>query len=141
MSQTIANPLSPSIRGISLTLCGTSISIGIALILWTYINSHTRVVRASQPFFLYLLCVGSIVIASSIFTHTIDPSVAVSGIIEWPTDLLTIFESCVCSSHNLFRCSPSMDVPLRATPICGSFQWDGLYPFHLSKPSCIVSTV
>ena len=70
--------LSRYTRAISLSLCGISILSGICLATWVFRNRHARVVRASQPFFLYLICVGSIVTVSSIIPHTMDPSTVVS---------------------------------------------------------------
>lgn len=52
--------------GIGLTFCGIMMTMSIAWAVWTYVNRGQRVVRASQPFFLGMLCVGCFLIASSI---------------------------------------------------------------------------
>lgn len=46
------------------------LSIGCAI--WTYINRHTRVVKASQPMFLILISVGVLIFASTIIPLGID---------------------------------------------------------------------
>jgi len=44
---------------ITLTLCGITLILSIGCTVWTYIYRKTKVVRASQPFFLYMLCIGT----------------------------------------------------------------------------------
>lgn len=64
------------VRVVALTLCGISMSITFGIILWIYFNRQTRVIKASQPFFLYLFCFGLILKASSTIPHTFDAIVA-----------------------------------------------------------------
>ena len=52
--------------GIGLGFCGIMMAMSIAWAVWTYANKGQRVVRASQPFFLLMLCIGTFLIASSI---------------------------------------------------------------------------
>ena len=46
------------------------VSIGFAA--WTFLNHEKYVVKASQPFFLYLICAGTLIFASSIIAFGID---------------------------------------------------------------------
>jgi ABC-type branched-subunit amino acid transport system substrate-binding protein len=52
--------------GIGLGFSGIMMVMSIALAVWTYVNRGQRVVRASQPCFLLLLCIGTFLVASSI---------------------------------------------------------------------------
>ena len=52
------------------------ILLSIGLSVWTYWNHKTRVVRASQPIFLQMICVGVIITAMTIVANMIDDSVA-----------------------------------------------------------------
>lgn len=56
----------------SAIVMATSVGFGT----WVYINKTERVVRASQPFFLIMICVGTLVMGSAIIPATIDDSVA-----------------------------------------------------------------
>jgi len=47
----------------------------LAFATWTYCNRKVRVVRASQPIFLGLLCAGAIIMSSAIVPLSIDDSV------------------------------------------------------------------
>eukprot|EP00956_Cyclotella_meneghiniana_P038765 scaffold159697_cov56-Cyclotella_meneghiniana.AAC.3 len=42
---------------------------------WTYINRNKRIVRSSQPMFLYIISAGTIIMGSSLIPLSIDPSV------------------------------------------------------------------
>lgn len=52
--------------GIVLGFCGIIMLMSIAWGIWTVLNRKKRVVKASQPFFLIMLCIGTFLIASSI---------------------------------------------------------------------------
>jgi hypothetical protein len=39
-------------------LFGIVLLTSLAMVMWTYWNKKSRVIRASQPFFLYFICVG-----------------------------------------------------------------------------------
>jgi len=49
-------------------------SIGFTV--WTYWNRKTPIVRASQPFFLYVICIGTIIMGSAIIPISIDDGIA-----------------------------------------------------------------
>ena len=59
-------------QGIALALFIIIMLATIGFTIWIYWNRETRVVRASQPFFLYLLCLGIAMLASSIVPMTFD---------------------------------------------------------------------
>jgi 7 transmembrane sweet-taste receptor of 3 GCPR/Receptor family ligand binding region len=68
--------ISPPVRVISLTFFSIIFAIAVVCILWTFRNRKIRVVRASQPEFLFLICIGVIVLASAIVPMTFDMTVA-----------------------------------------------------------------
>eukprot|EP00751_Fragilariopsis_kerguelensis_P017588 CAMPEP_0170834594 /NCGR_PEP_ID=MMETSP0734-20130129/1062_1 /TAXON_ID=186038 /ORGANISM="Fragilariopsis kerguelensis, Strain L26-C5" /LENGTH=380 /DNA_ID=CAMNT_0011201215 /DNA_START=879 /DNA_END=2018 /DNA_ORIENTATION=+ len=51
----------------------SSILLAIGLAIWTMMNRKTRIVRASQPFFLLMICGGTIILASAIIPIAFDP--------------------------------------------------------------------
>jgi hypothetical protein len=53
---------STGVRATALTLCGISILLSLCCMGWTFVNRNTRIIRASQPFFLYIICVGTIIL-------------------------------------------------------------------------------
>lgn len=65
-----------SIRPLGLTLMAIIMASAIGATVWVVVNRNTSVVKASQPPFLYLICLGTVVMGSSILTMGIDDSVA-----------------------------------------------------------------
>jgi ABC-type sugar transport system substrate-binding protein len=51
---------------------GLIVICSIAFATWTFINKDTRVVRASQPMFLGMICCGTLIMAASIIPLTVD---------------------------------------------------------------------
>jgi len=51
---------------LGLSICGATIFMSIGWGVWSIVNRKHRMVRASQPFFLIMLCVGTFLIACSI---------------------------------------------------------------------------
>eukprot|EP00567_Pseudictyota_dubia_P007638 CAMPEP_0197444824 /NCGR_PEP_ID=MMETSP1175-20131217/10194_1 /TAXON_ID=1003142 /ORGANISM="Triceratium dubium, Strain CCMP147" /LENGTH=1207 /DNA_ID=CAMNT_0042975677 /DNA_START=307 /DNA_END=3930 /DNA_ORIENTATION=+ len=68
------NFLSPSVHNAGLSLMSVSLAISAGSALWVYANRRTRIVRSAQPQFLYLLCFGSMLSASSIAFTSYDES-------------------------------------------------------------------
>jgi len=66
--------LSPSAHYAGLSLMSISLATSAASALWVYAKRRTRIVRSAQPQFLYLLCFGSMVMASSIAFMSYDES-------------------------------------------------------------------
>jgi len=60
--------------GWSLAILVILTSLGFAA--WVTVNRKTRVVKASQPIFLQLICVGTLLMSSSIFPLGIDDEIA-----------------------------------------------------------------
>jgi hypothetical protein len=56
------NHISTATRAIALIFCGISILLSLYFIYWTWYKRNTRVIRASQPVFLYLVCVGTVIL-------------------------------------------------------------------------------
>ena len=54
-----------------LMLAGLSMIMSIGFATWTFINRRTRVVRASQPFFLYMICLGVFILSTATIPSTI----------------------------------------------------------------------
>jgi hypothetical protein len=54
-----------------LMLAGLSMIMSIGFATWAFINRRTRVVRASQPFFLYMICLGVFILSTATIPFTI----------------------------------------------------------------------
>jgi hypothetical protein len=70
------NLLTPGLRAGGLFMCGLVLVLSSALTAWTHVNRNSRVVLASQPIFLHIICFGAFVMGSSIIPLSIDPGVA-----------------------------------------------------------------
>lgn len=68
------NYLPASLRAFGLALMGVSILASVSTFLWVYIHRKHRVLRASQPLFLYLICFGTLLQGASILTISFDES-------------------------------------------------------------------
>ena len=68
------NYLSGALRAVGFALMGTVIIAAIASAIWTYRNRKHRLVAASQPEFLYVICFGAIVQTSTIAPVSFDES-------------------------------------------------------------------
>jgi hypothetical protein len=69
------NTINLGVRISVLVLCGIILVLGVGLMAWTHRNRKARVVLASQPFFLHIICVGAIVMACTIIPLSIDHGV------------------------------------------------------------------
>jgi hypothetical protein len=56
--------------GYSIAILQMAMAVGFAI--WTYVYRSSPIIRASQPFFLILLCVGTFTFSASIFPMVID---------------------------------------------------------------------
>lgn len=70
--ETKPNHLSTGLRVVGSILCGIIIALAIGFGFWTYHNSRKRVVRASQPIFLYIISAGTLLMGLAIIPLTID---------------------------------------------------------------------
>jgi len=66
------NHLPTSLRVFGLTLMGLSMLTSMLCAMWIYKYRKHRVILASQPFFLYLICLGTFIQASAIATISFD---------------------------------------------------------------------
>lgn len=66
--------LNPAARGYGLFLCAVALSLSCCYYTWTVLNRKTVVIRASQPLFLGLLCVGTFIMATSIIPMSMENS-------------------------------------------------------------------
>jgi hypothetical protein len=64
------------IRGFGFSLATLLIVSALAFALWTFAYRESRVIKASQPFFLIMICVGIIVLASTMIVMGIDDTIA-----------------------------------------------------------------
>ena len=72
------NYLSQSIHILGLFLMSLAMFIAIASGLWVFFHRENRIVKASQPEFLYLLCFGSAMVAFSLFFISWDEDKGIS---------------------------------------------------------------
>lgn len=70
------NHLTTGIRAVGLTIAALTFALGLFFWVWTKRNREERVVKASQPQFLYMICMGAIILGSTIIPLSIDDSVA-----------------------------------------------------------------
>lgn len=57
-------------------LVGLILVMGMVCLVWTCRNKHKSVVKASQPCFLELICLGVVLFGSSIFPMSVDDEFA-----------------------------------------------------------------
>lgn len=62
------------IRNVGFVLVGIGLSLALAAALWTFTMRKHKVLRASQPEFLYLLCFGSCLLTCAIIPLSFDES-------------------------------------------------------------------
>jgi len=67
-----SNYLDDSMMAVGLTLCGVIIALALMFSYWTYRNSEKQVVRSSQPIFLHIISLGTLLMGLSIIPLTID---------------------------------------------------------------------
>jgi hypothetical protein len=68
------NFLSPAIQIVGFSFVGLSLFIAVTAALWVYVRRNERIVTASQPQFLYLLCFGAALQAVSLVFFSFDES-------------------------------------------------------------------
>jgi hypothetical protein len=78
--RTVANAhyLSSTVRIIGFCLVGLSLLFSLVTAAWVYFHRESRLVKASQPEFLYLLCFGAALVATSLVFLSFDESQGLS---------------------------------------------------------------
>lgn len=67
-------------RYIGWAMGGIACLMAVVFAVWVYVHQHDRVIRASQPLFLWMICAGAFIMSSSIFPFGIeDDMVATEG--------------------------------------------------------------
>ncbi len=66
------NYLGDTLRTYGFTIGSLQLALCVAFAVWTYCYRKATVIKASQPFFLILLCVGIFTFVSSIFPMAVD---------------------------------------------------------------------
>lgn len=64
--------LSSWVRIFGFTLTGSTMALALVSAIWIYIRREHRILRASQPHFLYQICAGSAILMSSLIPMTFD---------------------------------------------------------------------
>jgi hypothetical protein len=67
-----ANYLSSSVRIIGFCLVGLSLAFSLGTAAWVFFQRKSRLITASQPEFLYLLCFGAALVATSLVFLSFD---------------------------------------------------------------------
>ena len=73
---TVLVHLDPIARGICLALCGLAMLAALFFLYFTISKRENRIVKASQPEFLILICIGCLLMASTIIPLSMDTQVA-----------------------------------------------------------------
>ena len=68
--------LTPALRAGGLTMCALALVLSTVCALWTWRNKDTRIVKVAQPIFLYIVCAGVFIMASSIIPLSVDEGLA-----------------------------------------------------------------
>jgi hypothetical protein len=68
------NFLTVGVRFVGLFFMSCAIFLSIVAALWVFLCGESRVVRASQPFFLFLICLGTAIESSTVFLISVDES-------------------------------------------------------------------
>ncbi|VEU36846.1 unnamed protein product [Pseudo-nitzschia multistriata] len=104
------NLIESSIRSVMCTLCALTMLLSIGFALWTWYFRKTKVVRASQPFFLLLICLGSFIMGSTIISLQFDHKIAdldgnniACNAVAWQAFIGfgIVFSSIVCKTHRI----------------------------------------
>lgn len=65
-----------SLRAVGLLLCAIIICTSALFTAWTYYHRKGKIVMASQPLFLYLICFGTLIMGSAIIPLSFDDEIA-----------------------------------------------------------------
>jgi ABC-type branched-subunit amino acid transport system substrate-binding protein len=74
------NLMSTAIRAFGLSLAGFVMLMSIGWMTWSFVYKNKDVVRASQPIFLCLLCIGTLVSASAVIPMSLQEPVSQRGL-------------------------------------------------------------
>jgi len=126
--------LNPAARGYGLFLCAVALALSTGYYTWTVLNRKTVVIRASQPLFLGLLCVGTFIMAISIVPMSMENSNAacqgellVRGVMSLATGYLFPMRISSLTLHTIYY--DSKIAPLQL--FRGSLRRDLLLSFRL----------
>ena len=60
------------VSGMGFTLFAINVGLSLFFLMWTFANRKNKIVIASQPFFLYLICIGCIISSTSVIFVGLD---------------------------------------------------------------------
>jgi hypothetical protein len=99
-----------NIRPAGFTFVAISMAVSLSCGGWTYKNRKDKVVIASQPFFLFLICIGCFIMASAIIPLSIDDSIAspegcskACMAFPWVSGHIVSHGTCIHTSHLLIE--------------------------------------
>jgi len=87
------NYISKGVRGFSLTLSIIAMVVSIIFLVYTFIKRDLRQIRYSQPSFLYMICIGTFLMALSILPLSLDDSIAADWVLNTSCQLVYWFFS------------------------------------------------
>jgi len=70
------NTMTWNVRAAGLAMCTISMTTSVGFIIFTFVKRKKKVIRMSQPPFLYMVAVGSLIMSSSIIPLSIDDGIA-----------------------------------------------------------------
>jgi len=76
------NYIGMTLRVLGLILSATVMILSIVFGIWTFLHRKNRVVLASQPIFLYIICVGTFLMGASILFLSIDDEIATDKVCD-----------------------------------------------------------
>lgn len=99
--------------GVGLGFCAIMMVMSIGWGVWTYVNRKQRCVRVSQPFFLTMLCIGTLMIASAIIPASFQEPMSLrtlnAGCMLFPwlacLGFVTAFSALFTKSHRINKVS------------------------------------
>jgi hypothetical protein len=68
------------LRAVGLSLCALSMLMSVGWSIWTWYYRNSDVVKSSQPFFLVQLCLGTLLMASSIIPMSLQEPISERGL-------------------------------------------------------------
>lgn len=110
------NLIGTGVRITGLVLCGLIMLLSIGWAAWTYRHRKQRQVRAAQPFFLFMICIGTFVMASAIiptcFQEPMSEDTLDAGCMMFPwllfVGFVTVFSALFTKVRRIFTVSSTV---------------------------------
>lgn len=85
------NHVGTALRSVGLVMAALVVILSIGFGLWAYAARDSRIVRASQPIFLYILCWGTFLMGVSIIPKSLDDSIVSDSGADWACTIFPWF--------------------------------------------------